>query len=85
MLPSLRWAAGTDRVTEVNRIMGAEDFSFYQEKIPGFFFFLGVNKEGLGPYEAPFNHSPLFFANEDALTVGVRAMVAVAWDYLNES
>ena len=85
MLPSLRWAAGTDRVTEVNRIMGAEDFSFYQEKIPGFFFFLGVNEEGLGPCEAPFNHSPLFFANEDALCVGVRAMVAVAWDYLNAS
>ena len=85
MLPTLKWAAGDDKVAEMTRIMGAEDFSFYQERIPGFFFILGVNKEGVGPREAASNHSPFFYANEDALIVGVRAMVGVAWDYLNDS
>ena len=85
MLPSLRWAAGDDKVAERTRIMGAEDFSFYQQRIPGFFFILGVNKEGVEPWEAASNHSPFFYANEDALIVGVRAMVGVAWDYLNDA
>ena len=85
MLPTLKWAAGDDKVTEMTPIMGAEDFSFYQERIPGFFFILGVNKEGVEPWEAASNHSPFFYANEDALIVGVRAMVGMAWDYLNDT
>lgn len=84
MLPTLGWAAGDPaKVIEVPPITGAEDFAFYQEEIPGFYFFLGVNKEGVGAYQAAPNHSPLFFANEDALIVGVRAMAGLAWDYLS--
>ncbi|HVS14758.1 MAG TPA: amidohydrolase [Thermoanaerobaculia bacterium] len=82
MIPTLDWAAG-GRVAEQPRIMGAEDFAFFQEKIPGFYFWLGVNEDGVGAGEAAPNHSPYFFANEDALIVGVRAMAGVAWDYLN--
>ncbi len=37
------------------------------------------------PWEAASNHSPFFYANEDALIVGVRAMVGMAWDYLNDT
>jgi len=86
MLPTLAWAAGSgDKVVEVPRIMGAEDFAFYQKKIPGFYFFLGVNKEGVGAYKAPTNHSPYFYANEDALIVGVRALAGAAWDYLEQA
>ena len=85
MLPTLKWAAGDDKVAEMTPIMVAEDFSFYQERIPGFFFILGVNKEGVEPWEAASNHSPFFYANEDALIVGVRAMVGMAWDYLNDT
>jgi amidohydrolase len=84
MLPTLVWAAGDEeKVIEVKPITGAEDFSFFQKEIPGFYFFLGVNKEGVGPYEAASNHSPYFYANEDALIVGVRALAGLAWDYLS--
>ncbi len=84
MVPTLTWAAGSaNKVNEVKPITGAEDFSYFQEEIPGFYFFLGVNKEGVGPYEAASNHSPYFFANEDTLIVGVRAMAGLAWDYLS--
>ena len=83
MIPTLEWAAGPDQVAEQPRIMGSEDFSYFQEKVPGFYFWLGVNEEGVGLGEAAPNHSPYFFANEDALIVGLRAMAGVAWDYLN--
>ena len=82
MVPTLEWAAGTDLVNEVPRIMGAEDFAFFQEQIPGFYFFLGVNKEGVGFGEAASNHSPYFYANEDTLIVGVRALAGMVIDYL---
>lgn len=81
MLPTLEWAA-SGKVAEAPLIMGSEDFAFYVESIPGLYFSLGVNAEGVGPGEAAANHSPYFFANEDALIVGVRALAALAWDYL---
>jgi amidohydrolase len=82
MVPTLEWAAGAERVSVRPRLMGAEDFAHYQKHIPGFYFWLGVNEKGVGESEAAPNHSPYFFANEDALVVGVRAMAGVAWDYL---
>ena len=82
ILPALRWAAGEEHVHEFPRMMWAEDFAFYQEKIPGVYFFLGGNRPGVGAWEAPANHSPYFDVNEKVLIIGVRAMVGVALDYL---
>ncbi|MBI2994570.1 MAG: amidohydrolase [Gammaproteobacteria bacterium] len=84
MSPSLAWAAGANRFKAIGVIAGAEDFSRFQERIPGVYFFLGINKEGVGDWEAAPNHSPLFYINENALIVGVRAMVAIAVDYLTK-
>jgi len=84
MLPTLEWAAGSGRVQQAPLIMGAEDFSYFQEQIPGFYFFLGVNADGVEAGDAASNHSPYFFANEDSLIVGVRAMAGLALDYLRK-
>ena len=81
MLPSLAWAAGADQVVEHRLITGAEDYSWFQERIPGLFLMLGINKAGVAAGQAPANHSPLFDANEDALIVGVRAHVGFVLDY----
>jgi len=81
MMPTLAWAAGEDNVNEHPLITGAEDFAHFQQRIPGLYLMLGINKEGVGPGQAPSNHSPLFFVNEDALIVGVRTMVGLALDY----
>lgn len=62
---------------------GAEDFSAYQQRIPGLFFHLGVTPDGQDPAKVPTNHSPLFFADEKALPVGVRALAQLAVDYLS--
>ena len=81
MLPTLQWAAGRELVFEARPITGAEDFAYFQEKIPGLYVGLGVNKQGVPAWGSPPNHSPLFFVNEDALLVGVRTMVGLAMNY----
>jgi amidohydrolase len=81
MMPTLAWAAGEDNVVEHPLITGAEDFAHFQQRIPGLYLMLGINKNGVGRGQAPSNHSPLFFVNEDALIVGVRTMVGLALDY----
>jgi amidohydrolase len=70
-VPTLQRAAGADRAYPVPPQLGAEDFSYYAQEVPGLFLFLGVTPEGQDPATAPANHSPLFFADEGALPVGV--------------
>jgi amidohydrolase len=81
MLPTLRRVAGAEHVIDAPPITGAEDFSFFAEEVPGFYIGLGVAPPEDLSKAAP-NHSPLFFADERALKVGVRAMAGMAVDYL---
>jgi amidohydrolase len=82
MVPTLRRAAGADNV-RVGPLTGtAEDFSYFQQQVPGLFFFLGVTPKNQDHTKAPQNHSPLFFADESALPVGVKVMTNLALDYL---
>lgn len=83
MLPSLQKVAGADNVKLVKAITGAEDFSFYQEQIPGFFFFLGGTPLNVKESDAPSHHTPDFFIDESAMLLGVKAMSQVAVDFLN--
>lgn len=82
MLPSLQRVVGADKTVESRPGTAGEDFSRYLEKVPGFFFSLGVTPAGKDPRTVAANHSPLFFADEQALRVGVRLMSSVAVDFL---
>lgn len=82
MVPSLQRVVGEKKVTESSPGTAGEDFSRYAEKVPGFFFGLGVTPAGKDPRTVAPNHSPLFFADEAALPIGVRLMSSVAVDYL---
>ena len=82
MAPTLRRVAGVGNVGIAEAKTTAEDFSRYQEKIPGLFFFLGITPPGTDPRAAAPNHSPRFFVDEAALPVGVRALAHLAVDYL---
>ena len=82
MLPSLERVSADGKARVVPLRTGAEDFSFFQERVPGVFFFLGVSPAGEDPALSPANHSPHFFADEGALPVGVRALSSVALDWL---
>ena len=79
---TLRRVAGAKAVPDMNPVTPSEDFSFFQEKVPGVFFFLGVTPAGTPPSDVFANHSPRFFADESALIMGVRAMSNMAVDYL---
>jgi amidohydrolase len=82
MVPTLTRAAGADNVRVATLTATAEDFSYFQQKVPGMFFFLGVTPRDQDWTKAAQNHSPLFFADESALPVGVRALAGLATDYL---
>ena len=83
ILPTLREVAGAGHVTLGPPITAAEDFSRYQQRIPGVFFFLGITPPGTDPSKAAPNHSPRFFVDEAAFPVGVRALAHLAVDYLS--
>ena len=82
MAPTLRRM--TPDVLVVNPTLGAEDFSFFQEKVPGLFFWLGTRPTNQTAEDAASNHSPKFFVDESGLALGVRAMSHVAVDYLSQ-
>ena len=85
MAPTLERLYGADNVLEAALVTGAEDFSFYQEEVPGFFFFIGGRPVDVPVSEAIPNHSPRFYIDEDALLPAVRAMSTLAVDYLNDA
>ncbi len=68
---------GADRVADVPRHMGGEDFSFYAERVPACFFSVGSNG---GPASAFPHHHARFDIDESALETGVRMMAALALD-----
>jgi amidohydrolase len=80
--PRLARVAGADHVVAMPKIAGAEDFSFFQQRIPGFFFFVGITPPHQKPSEAPANHSPKFFVDESALPLAVRSLASLAAAYL---
>jgi amidohydrolase len=81
MLSSLQSAAGSDNVILKPPVMGAEDFSFYEEKVPGFFFFLGGMPKGEDPLKAPSHHTPDFYIDESGFALGVKAFCHLVMDY----
>lgn len=82
VLPSLQKIAGQRKVVAMPLITGAEDFSEYARRVPGFFFFVGATPADQDPRTAPSNHSPEFHLDEGALALGTRSMLQVTLDYL---
>ncbi|XP_029116635.1 IAA-amino acid hydrolase ILR1-like 7 isoform X2 [Elaeis guineensis] len=72
---------GVTSVRHCPPTMGAEDFSFYSQKMPSAFFWLGIKNETLGS-TYPL-HSPYFFMDEQALPIGAALHAAVAMVYLD--
>jgi amidohydrolase len=85
IVPVVQRVAGSENVHLSNAVLGAEDFSFFQQKVPGVFLWLGTRPPDQTPEEAPSNHSPLFFVDERGLVIGVRTLAHVAVEYLSSS
>lgn len=84
MLPTLQRIATANNVIEIDAITGAEDFSFFQQKVPGFYFFLGGKALDVKPENAAGHHTPDFMLDESGFLLGVKTMTALALDYLNK-
>jgi len=82
LLPTLERVAGKDQVVLSKATTGAEDFSYFQEQVPGFYFFLGGMTPGsTGSYP---HHTPDFKIDESGLLLGVKAMTEISLDYLSQ-
>lgn len=82
MVPTLQRIAGEANVKIRPKTTGAEDFAFYQQKIPGLFYFVGITPPGRDVTKVAVNHSPKFFVDESGLLLGIRSLAALAIDYL---
>jgi amidohydrolase len=81
-LPTLQRVAGERDVKVVDKVCGAEDFSFYQKEVPGFFYFVGCTPPERDAATAAPNHSPRFYVDEDCLKIGMKTLGALALDWL---
>jgi amidohydrolase len=84
LLPSLQRVAGAENVKQIPLITGSEDFAYFGQKVPSFFFMVGVTPKGTNVLTAPANHSPEFFLDEAAIPIATRALTAAAVDYLTK-
>ena len=84
-VPVLKRIATEASVGVCPKTCGAEDFAYYQQEVPGVFFFIGCTPRDQDCKTAPSNHSPRFYVDEDGLKVGVKSLAALALDWLSMS
>ncbi len=85
MIPSFIKAAGVDNVVETEAVTGAEDFSFFAEKVPSLFFFIGGMEKGKDAKKAFPHHTPDFYIDESGMKTGIKAFCHLVLDYMNIS
>lgn len=81
MLPSLQKAAGKENVIAADWVTGAEDFAFFREKAPAFYFFVGGMPKGTAEKDAAPHHTPDFLIDDSRLDVGVKAFANIVFDF----
>ena len=82
MIPTIKRVIGEANLQTQKAVTIAEDFSYYQREIPGFFFFLG----GMAPgsTESFPHHTPDFLIDDSGLLLGVKTLTEMSLDYLNQ-
>ncbi len=83
MLPSFYKAAGEQNVVEIPPVTGSEDFSFFAEKVPSIFFFIGGKQIGVDPKKVFPHHTPDFWIDESGMKTGIKAFCNLVFDYMN--
>lgn len=82
MAPTLEAVAGKNNVKLTTVQTGAEDFSFYQQKVPGFFYFLGGMPKGKKPEDVSSHHTPDFYIDEGGFVLGMKTLCRLTTDYM---
>jgi amidohydrolase len=81
-VPTIARIAGAANVGVVDKVCGAEDFSFYQKAVPGLFLRVGCRPPEQKVRDAAPNHSPRFYVDEKCLALGMKTLSALALDWL---
>jgi amidohydrolase len=86
MLTSLDKSTAPGQVVAIKAVTTAEDFSYFQQKVPGLYFFIG-GKPANEPYIQPFNghHTPDFKMDESGMITGVKAFLNLTIDYMEQN
>ena len=82
MLPTLEKSAGKENVTLIPAITGAEDFSYFAQKVPGLYFFVGSMTKGRDIKTVGDHHTPQFLMDDSGFKTGVKAMCNLVFDYM---
>ena len=85
MIGTLEAVAGKSNVKITPAQTGAEDFSFYQQKVPGFFYFLGGMTKGTKAEDAPPHHTPDFKIDESCFVLGMKSLCHLTVDYMEQA
>jgi amidohydrolase len=82
MLSSLQRTVGSDHVKTISPVTIAEDFSFFQQKVPGLFVFLGAFPADMPLDKVPGHHTPDFMIDERSFVIGVNTLLNLTLDYM---
>ena len=85
MLPTLQRTAGEDGAVLAKAVTGAEDFSFYQEQVPGLFLWVGGKPLDVPEADAPAHHTPEFYVDDKGMKVGVKLLTNMTLDYMHQA
>lgn len=85
MLPTLVRTAGQDNVINSKAVTGAEDFSFFQEQVPGVYLWIGGKPLDVPEEESPAHHTPEFFVDDSGMKLGVKLLTNMTLDYMEAS
>jgi amidohydrolase len=82
MVVALNRAAGESNVVRIPPDSGGEDFAYFQQKVPGFFFFVGVCPPNIEPSKAPSHHTPDFMMDESGMITGLKGLINITLEYM---
>ena len=85
MLPTLQRTAGQDNAVLAKAVTGAEDFSFYQEEVPGLFLWVGGKPLDVSEADAPAHHTPDFYVDDAGMKLGVKLLTNLTLDYMKQA
>ena len=84
MLPTLKRINGQMNFSIIDASTGAEDFSFFQEKVPGLYFYIGGTPKHTDPKTVADHHTPDFYVDSASIPVGIRSLTHLTLDYIRD-
>ncbi|GAC28880.1 amidohydrolase [Brumicola pallidula] len=85
VLPTLVRTAGQENVINSKAVTGAEDFSFFQQEIPGIYLWVGGKPLDVSEADSPAHHTPEFFVDDSGMKLGVKLLTNMTLDYMKNA